>query len=728
VRKLEGCRSGWSGRRLRRRGSFKVRGCASEVTEDLSKVAFSEDYGGHSSVLEPFMSKPILKALVLQGRGALGAYELGVARVLYGQQGYTPDIIAGASIGAVAAALLARPKNRQPLEALEAFWQASASTRLFSPSVYGYAAYVGTPDFSRSRFDFESLRQILSNLVDESALANPSVQPRLLVTATDVVTGRTEVFDSAQGLTLDHILASCNMPPSFSVTRIEGEAYWEGSLFDNTPLGAVIERMDRSDVYKDEREIIIVNLFPDTPGEPNNLTEVSQRIETILFSNRTASDLKLTERFNAVARFMQKIRGHPQWGELASSEEFLAADRNYIEVSKIIPITRFSEVKRFEGRDFSPEEFESRVEEGMRATDNALIRSTGDGFRLPMIVDEPGISGPPALADLDQCEYRVWYGTNRRPNDKNSPFKGYSVDQDECVHHGYCHVYVPKSHKIGSIGSSWLRRVLSWTDDRLAVRMTCELEEGNFWEEVKSQLSRAEINDRHAVVFIHGYNTSFEDAALRTAQIGFDLSIKGAMAFFSWPSQGRLTGYMADTTTIEASEDDIADFMTAFAARSGADAVHIIAHSMGNRGVLRAVNRIAQKAQERTGVMFGQIILAAADVHAKTFRRLATAYNSVARQTTLYISEHDRAVETSYRLHSFPRVGLMPPVCIVPGVDTISVSNLDVSYLGHGYVAEARGVLTDMHDLITTGRSPAKRFGMSEYVTDQGERYWLFRA
>jgi esterase/lipase superfamily enzyme len=216
--------------------------------------------------------------------------------------------------------------------------------------------------------------------------------------------------------------------------------------------------------------------------------------------------------------------------------------------------------------------------------------------------------------------------------------------------------------------------------------------------------------------------------ALRAAQIGYDLAIKGAMAFFSWPSQGTIGGYMADAATIEASEQDISNFMIDFVTRSGAEAVHIIAHSMGNRGVLRAVNKIAERAQQRSGVPFGQVILAAADVDSDIFRQLSGAYARVARRTTLYVSERDRAVEASHWLHHFPRVGLMPPISVTPNIDTIGVTNVDLTLLGHGYIAEARGVLTDIHQLITTGLPPDRRFGLSEAMTTAGERYWLIRS
>jgi esterase/lipase superfamily enzyme len=322
----------------------------------------------------------------------------------------------------------------------------------------------------------------------------------------------------------------------------------------------------------------------------------------------------------------------------------------------------------------------------------------------------------------------VWYGTNRRANDPGNPGNGYSAARDNVVHYGSCRVFIPQSHKIGSIGSPWWKRLLTLTDDRLRLLSIDEVERSLYWSGIGAQLAVVDADERSALIFVHGYNVSFQEAALRAAQIGFDLSVKGAMAFFSWPSQGSTGGYPTDEATIEASEGVIADFMTDFAERSGAAAVHIIAHSMGNRGVLRAVNRIAAQAQRRTGKPFGQIILAAADVDADVFRQLSTAYAQVASRTTLYVSKRDLAVEASRWLHNFPRAGLMPPTLVLPGIDTINVTNVDLTMLGHGYVADARDVLIDMHALITQGAPPDKRFGLRAAQNEEGERYWLIGA
>jgi esterase/lipase superfamily enzyme len=330
--------------------------------------------------------------------------------------------------------------------------------------------------------------------------------------------------------------------------------------------------------------------------------------------------------------------------------------------------------------------------------------------------------------ERDDVEYLVWYGTHRKPGAPDRTGVSYTGERDQTVHYGTCKVFIPRSHKIGSLGSSWLRRVLTRTDDRLKLLETVELAGDDYWTRIQSHLAGLAASERHAVIFIHGYNVAFADAALRAAQIGIDLSIKGTMAFYSWPSQGRLDEYAADTATIEASEPFIADYLESFVNESKAEAVHIIAHSMGNRGVLRAVNRIAARAEARTGTRFNQIILAAPDVDADTFRQLCDAYAKVARRTTLYMSQRDRAVEASRWLYSAPRVGYAPPIFVAPGIDTVNVTNVDVTRLGHGYVADARSVLEDMHALITRDAAPATRFGLYESQTADGDRYWVIGA
>jgi esterase/lipase superfamily enzyme len=325
--------------------------------------------------------------------------------------------------------------------------------------------------------------------------------------------------------------------------------------------------------------------------------------------------------------------------------------------------------------------------------------------------------------------YPLWYGTNRQPVDPNDPAKGYSAERDSHhVYYGICKVGVPKSHKIGSLGSSWLKRFLTWTDDRLKLVELLSANEANFWGSVRDALMKWDSGERMALVFIHGYNVSFEGAALRAAQIGVDLKVPGITAFFSWPSKGNPIHYAADKAAIEASETQITGFLTRFTTDTGAERVHLIAHSMGNHALLRSLQRIAQQAAQTTQVPFAQIFLAAPDVDVDVFCNLAEAYRQLAQRMTLYVSSKDKALASSGLLHDFPRAGYTPPVTVLQGIDTIEVSNIDLSFLGHGYYAAARDLLRDMHDVVLHNSPPDSRWGLDKTSTAGGQNYWRIGA
>ena len=327
-----------------------------------------------------------VRALVLQGGGALGAFELGVARVLYGERGWRPDVVAGVSIGAITAALLARPQGGDPLAALEAFWsQVTVSSPWFPGPLKAYASVLGNPHFFMPRTDLwnlpwwtnfytvGALRETLAGLIDLDALADPAARPGVLLTATDVAAGEITAFYSGDaGLTLDHVLASGALPPSFPTATIDGRAYWDGGMFDNTPLGAVLDHLDPSDARRDEREVVVVNLFPNAGRIPTNLGEVSQRALNLIFANKTASDLKLLERFNAVAGLLDAIRDDPRWADLADSPAFKAADQGYIQVPNVIAVSRREPADSAASGDFSAETIAVRAGEGEQATRDAF--------------------------------------------------------------------------------------------------------------------------------------------------------------------------------------------------------------------------------------------------------------------------------------------------------------------------------------------------------------------
>lgn len=326
----------------------------------------------------------------------------------------------------------------------------------------------------------------------------------------------------------------------------------------------------------------------------------------------------------------------------------------------------------------------------------------------------------PSLTDI-KPDYVVWFGTNRKPIDIKDLSLGFTGERDSTVRYGTCNVKVPKSHKFGSTGSPWWKRWLTRKDDRLKILRLNSYAETAFWAAVKKELSQA--NESQAVIYIHGYNVSFENAALRAAQIGVDLKVPGLMAFFSWPSKGSTTLYTHDEVAVEASEAALTDFLKNFVTQTGVTKVHVIAHSMGNRGFLRALQRIQADVDMKDEVKFGQIFLAAPDVDVDLFKNLAHLYSTFSERTTLYVSPADKALGVSKWLHGYSRAGLTPPVTVIPNIDTIEVPLFDLMSLGHSFYADAAGPLHDIFDLIRRNGDPHDRQRLS-LVTLSGGSYW----
>jgi NTE family protein len=338
-------------------------------------------------------------ALVLQGGGALGAYELGAAERIYGGAGaanghratrtsFAPVVISGVSIGAISAALLGRPKGGDPVAALRTFWQEVAVPGSFLPpctqklaSLFGNAHFflprTDYFDFAAwtSFYDTRPLRETLETLVDVDRLGRRGEKPRLIISATDIGTGRINYFDSDQdSLTLDHIVASGSLPPAFPMTMIDGTAYWDGGLFDNTPLGPVLDAMAAAPGGGADACIIVVNLFPNSGAVPRTMPEVGTRMLNLMFANRTEEDLKLLKRFNEVADLLQRLqRELPRDSPIRASKELSTLlARKYLAVPNIIEVTRRPQAEEADGIDFSPEGIEARAADGRREADRAL--------------------------------------------------------------------------------------------------------------------------------------------------------------------------------------------------------------------------------------------------------------------------------------------------------------------------------------------------------------------
>jgi len=169
-------------------------------------------------------------------------------------------------------------------------------------------------------------------------------------------------------------------------------------------------------------------------------------------------------------------------------------------------------------------------------------------------------------------------------------------------------------------------------------------------------------------------------------------------------------------------------FLEDIALRSGAGRIHLIAHSMGNRPLLAALERfLLVHPRYPKRATFGQIVFTAPDVDRDYFMNLVQSMGAAASRVTLYASDHDRALELSRGLHKSVRAGLAGPgIVTLPGLDSIDMSAVHADTLGHTYFAASEGALFDLFRLLWRGDPPKRRCGMSEQRASTVSSYYQF--
>ncbi|HET7255317.1 MAG TPA: patatin-like phospholipase family protein [Xanthobacteraceae bacterium] len=278
-------------------------------------------------------SRPVEVGVVLQGGGALGAYECGALDALlelmdeFTAQGreIVLKVVTGVSIGSINAACVVGAKTRSDARArLNALWD---DLMLEAPPFWMTAAqrdlaYFGLPGFYAPRSDFWTVptwtyvydtRPLLVTLgrhVDFAALnASPTV---FVVTAVEVVTGALRPFSNrplrnlpATKIEPRHVLASGSLPPGFPWTEIDGMPYWDGGIVDNTPLGLAIDAFSADPAV--DRMLVVMNLYPLRARLPRNLAAVEDRLHELSFGNRLRQDHDTARRINALVETIEEL-------------------------------------------------------------------------------------------------------------------------------------------------------------------------------------------------------------------------------------------------------------------------------------------------------------------------------------------------------------------------------------------------------------------------------------
>ncbi len=285
--------------------------------------------------------------LVLQGGGALGAYQVGVYQAMH-EAGIEPTWVIGTSIGAINASLIAGNPPERRMEKLNAFWNqmeesvaptgvldwfglgnlaANMTTvtrgipNFFKPNLHalrGSAATLGVE--SASYYSTSPLRDTLNSLVDFDYLCQ--CRTRMTVGAVNVCSGRMRYFDTRnEPLTADHVMASGALPPAFGAIRIDGEPYWDGGIYSNTPIEAVLDDKPRRDSV-----IFAVNVWHQTGPEPESIWQVMSRQKDIQFASRADSHIARQKQIHRLRHVIRELvrqmpdaaQSDPKIKELAS--------------------------------------------------------------------------------------------------------------------------------------------------------------------------------------------------------------------------------------------------------------------------------------------------------------------------------------------------------------------------------------------------------------------------
>ena len=305
------------------RRDAKTRGRAAKTARHAAKVG----NGAPKAKWQPGFPGQVV--LVLQGGGALGAYQIGVYEAMH-EAGVEPDWVIGTSIGAINAALIAGNEPAKRFDRLREFWSRVASdgaefdllrfftglsnaSSNFATMTKGIAAFF-TPHLpawlgshiplgveSAAYYTTAPLRETLSGLIDLEHINARHI--RLTVGAVNVRSGEMRYFDSRDEIVhLDHVIASGALPPAFPAVRIDDDPYWDGGIYSNTPIEAVLDDKPRQDSV-----IFAVQMWNPEGPDPQTLWEVMGRQKDIQFASRARSHIARQKQIHHLRHIIREI-------------------------------------------------------------------------------------------------------------------------------------------------------------------------------------------------------------------------------------------------------------------------------------------------------------------------------------------------------------------------------------------------------------------------------------
>lgn len=359
--------------------------------------------------------------------------------------------------------------------------------------------------------------------------------------------------------------------------------------------------------------------------------------------------------------------------------------------------------------------------------------SDGGGGFMPRLAIPPSAVPPPASAvsEAEKAEPNyaivdIFFATDRKIDAEAKLEKRFTNDRGDLVY-GVAKVSVPADHKTGEMERPMLYKLeFRENPEKHIVLRSAEVIPGmDYFKQFNEQLSKRP--GKMAFIFVHGYNVSFKDAAMRTAQLAYDLEFEGLPVLYSWPSRGKFAQYTVDQTSVVQTIPHLQAFFERFAMESDAEQIFVIAHSMGGEAATVALLAAVQNQPALKG-RYKELVLAAPDIDAVNFKeKIAPGFAALSNPVTLYASSADKALKASKAVNGYQRAGdSVPTIVVAPNVESIDATAADTDFLGHSNFANNRILITDMASLISNGIRADKRYGLRP-IPNHPIPYWKLK-
>ncbi len=327
----------------------------------------------------------------------------------------------------------------------------------------------------------------------------------------------------------------------------------------------------------------------------------------------------------------------------------------------------------------------------------------------------------------------LYFATNRKVN-KNETSKtavlserAFTGERGDGLNFGVVRVRIPEDHKVGTIRLPGGISIFGYQTDPFDPKRHFHMRSRQLVTRAEWDGFVRELKPTDALVFVHGFNNTFDDAAFRMAQIVWDLGYRGLPVLFSWPSRAGVLDYQYDRESALASRRRFIELLQILQKDHAVERVHVLAHSMGNFLVLDALANVAGTSDP---LRIAELIMAAPDIDRDQFLQNVPFVQKIVKGMTLYASSNDRALVASRGLAAafpVPATSAKAARSCCPAWSSIDMSAMgdEMFGLNHNTFAANRSLIDDLFILLTKGeRSP--RLRQIRGVPEVGPKYWRF--